>query len=52
MTTLTTILNHVKVDQIEGDMHKNIEKKIKQDPRVLMSIVTLEEHVKEESAGA
>ena len=24
MTTLTTILNHVKVDQIEGDMHKNI----------------------------
>ncbi len=30
---------------------KNIEKKIKQDPRVLMSIVTLEEHVKQESAG-
>ncbi len=30
---------------------KNIEKKIKQDPRVLMSIVTLEEHVMKESAA-
>ena len=30
---------------------KKSEKKVKQDPRVLMSLVTLEEHVKQESAG-